>query len=623
MHTQFGRYWRLLVTYLKPQWPRVALLALLLLSTIALQLVNPQVVRYFIDATQAGQPLPTLLIAGGLFLAIAFVQRALGFASTYSAENVGWTATNALRADLALHCLRMDMSFHKTHTPGELIERIDSDVTALASFFSQFTIQVLGNTLLIGGVLILLWREDWRVGLALTLFGILTFVTLRLLQNIAVKQWASEREATAAFYGFLEEHLTGTEDIRAAGAEAYVTRLMFSLMRRLLETYRRARLVSNLTFFSTNFLYVVGYTLGLAIGAYLYLQHQITIGTAYLFVYYIAMLATPLQTIKEQVEDLQKASASIERVEELFAIQSRLAEQPGAWRPPGSPLLYTKKWLHRPSYSSGDPGGRHAPNNAVTTISPQATLPDGALSAAFQSVTFSYDGQENALQDISFELPPGKVLGLLGRTGSGKTTLARLLFRLYEPTDGNIYLAGKELRTLALDDVRGHIGMVTQDVQLFNASIRDNLTFFNRAISDTRIEQALRELDLWQWLQGLPDGLDTRLGAGGYGLSAGEAQLLAFARVFLKRPGLVILDEASSRLDPLTERLLERAVDGLLADSTGIVIAHSLRTVQRADDILILEQGRIVEYGPRAILAADPHSRFSHLLATGLEEVLV
>jgi len=581
MHTQSGRYWRLLVTYLQPQWPRVVLLSILLMSTIALQLINPQVVRYFIDATQAGRPLSTLLIAGGLFLAIAFMQRAVAFASTYNAENVGWTATNALRADLALRCLRMDMSFHKTHTPGELIERIDSDVTTLASFFSQFTIQVLGNALLIGGVLMLLWREDWRVGLALTLFSFLTFGTLRLLQSIAVKQWASEREANAGFYGFLEEHLTGTEDIRAAGAEAYVTRLMFTLMRSLLETYRRARLVSNLTFFSTNFLYVVGYTIGLAIGAYLYLQHQVTIGTAFLFVYYIGMLSTPLQTIKEQVEDLQKASASIERVEELFAMQSRLEEQA------------------------------------------RATLPDGALAVAFQSVTFSYDGQENVLQDISFELQPGKVLGLLGRTGSGKTTMARLLFRLYDPACGAITLDGKELRALALADVRSHTGMVTQDVQLFNASIRDNLTFFNRGISDERIEQALMELDLWQWLQTLPQGLDTLLGAGGHGLSAGEAQLLAFARVFLKHPGLVILDEASSRLDPVTERLLERAVDGLLAERTGIVIAHSLRTVQRTDDIMILEHGRIVEYGPRTALANDPHSRFYHLLQTGLEEALV
>src|SRR5579872_4133380 len=351
MHTQFGRYWRLLVTYLKPQWLRVVLLSILLMGNIALLLINPQVIRYFIDATQTGGHLASLLIAAGIFLVVAFVQRTVAFSSTYTAENVGWTATNALRADLALHCLRMDMSFHKTHTPGELIERIDSDVTTLANFFSQFIIQVLGNALLIGGVLLLLWREDWRVGLVLTLFSLLTFVTLRQLQNIAVKQWTSEREANAGFYGFLEEHLTGMEDIRAAGAERYVTRLLFSLMRRLLEAHRRARLVSNLTFFSTNFLYVVGYTIGLALGAYLYLQHQITIGTAYVFVYYIGMLSTPLQTIKEQVEDLQKASASIERVEELFQIRSSLEDQ------------------------------------AHTVLSHEA------LAVAFRSVTFSYDGQ--------------------------------------------------------------------------------------------------------------------------------------------------------------------------------------------------------------------------------------
>jgi len=580
MHTQFGHYWRLLVTYLKPQWRSVVLLSILLMSNLALQLINPQVIRYFIDATQAGSPLPTLLIAAGLFLAIAFLQRTVAFSSTYTAENVGWTATNALRADLALHCLRLDMSFHKTHTPGELIERIDSDVTTLAGFFSQFIIQVLGNALLIGGVLLLLWREDWRVGITLTLYSILTFVTLRLLQKVAVKQWASERQANAEFYGFLEEHLTGMEDIRAAGAEPYVTRLLFSLLRRLLETYRRARVVSNLTFFSTNFLYVIGYTAGLALGAYLYIQHQITIGTAYLFVYYIGMLSTPLQTIKEQVEDLQQASASIERVEELFHIQSRLQDQG------------------------------------------HTTLPSNALAVAFRSVTFSYDGQQNVLQDISFQLQPGKVLGLLGRTGSGKTTIARLLFRLHDPATGGIYLDGKELRAVALEDLRSHVGMVTQDVQLFHASIRDNLTFFNRRISDERIEQALKELELWQWLQSLPQGLDTRLGAGGHGLSAGEAQLLAFARVFLKHPGLVILDEASSRLDPLTERLLERAIDRLLAGRTGMVIAHSLQTVQRADDIMILEHGRIVEYGPRIALANDPNSRFSRLLQTGLQEVM-
>jgi len=165
--------------------------------------------------------------------------------------------------------------------------------------------------------------------------------------------------------------------------------------------------------------------------------------------------------------------------------------------------------------------------------------------------------------------------------------------------------------------------MATQDVQLFRATVRDNLTFFARGVDDARIMRALGELGLEEWCRGLPQGLDTMIASGGSGLSAGEAQLLAFTRVFLKDPGLIILDEASSRLDPATERLIERAVGRLLRGRTGIIIAHRLATVQRADMIMILDDGRIAEYGPREELARDPDSRFWQLLRTGAEEVLV
>jgi len=218
---------------------------------------------------------------------------------------------------------------------------------------------------------------------------------------------------------------------------------------------------------------------------------------------------------------------------------------------------------------------------------------------------------------------------VLGRTGSGKSTLTRLLFRLYDPTQGAICLGGVDLRAVATDVLRQRVGMVTQEVQLFEASVRDNLSFFNPAVTTEQIEAALKTLHLWDWVQSLPQGLDTRLATGSRsnqasgGLSAGEAQLLAFARVFLKNPGLVILDEASSRLDPITENLMEQAVDRLFAGRTGILIAHRLKTIQRADEILILEDGRVVEAGSRAALVADSSSRFYALLQTGMEEVLV
>jgi ATP-binding cassette subfamily B protein len=284
------------------------------------------------------------------------------------------------------------------------------------------------------------------------------------------------------------------------------------------------------------------------------------------------------------MEDLQKAGAGISRVEELFAARTQLPET----------------------------GTRR--------------LAAGPLALAFEDVSFAYrddasDG-ESVLDGVNLDMAPGRVLGLLGRTGSGKSTMARLITRLYDPTTGAIRVGGLDLREVERNARRSRIGMVTQEVQLFRANVRDNLTFFDATVDDDRIWQVLIELGLGDWVSGLPDGLDAMLESGSGGLSAGQAQLLAFARIFLRDPGLVILDEASSRLDPATEVLIERAVDRLLSDRTGIVIAHRLATVDRADDILILERGRVVEHGPRRDLAEDPESRFATLLRTGMEELL-
>jgi ATP-binding cassette, subfamily B, bacterial len=348
-------------------------------------------------------------------------------------------------------------------------------------------------------------------------------------------------------------------------------------------------MVSNISYAATTFLSTAGYAAGLIIGALLYLAGSTSIGGAYLIVVYIGMLAAPLDRLREQAQDLQRAGASIDRVSALFAERALVQERP------------------------------------------RATLPGGALAVSFAGVTFGYDdkaiGEQGpngsaVLQDVSLALEPGETLGLLGRTGGGKTTLTRLLFRLYDPQAGAIRLGGADLRELALAELRGRVAMVTQDVQLFQASVRENLRLFDDSVDDGRLEAALRALGLWEWVCRLPQGLDTPLGGGGHGLSAGEAQLLAFTRVFLKDPGLLILDEASSRLDPATERLLERAIDRLLAGRTAIIIAHRLGTVERADTIAILERGRVVESGPREALAADDGSRFARLLRAGIEEVL-
>ena len=575
------RYWHLLATYLRPERRHVALLSALLLGGIALQLMGPLLLRVFIDQATAGGPLAVLLRIGVAFLIIALVTQGVSIAETYVAETVGWNVTNELRSVLALHCLRLDMWFHNAHTPGELIERVDGDVTTLANFFSRFVLQVLGNSLLLAGVLALLFTVDWRVGLALTIFVVSALLLMIRIRGIAQPYWVAVRQADAAFYGFVGEQLSGTEDIRAIGAVPFVLRRMTELMRRWLHIQRRAGLAGYSMAMSSILLFALGNALAFGLSAYLYTTHSITIGTAYLIVAYTLLLNQPTEQLRTQLQDLQQASASIERVEELLATEPAIHE---------------------------------------TAVRP---IPEGPMAVAFNNVTFSYGGYEPALREISFAIAPGKVLGLLGRTGSGKSTITRLLLRTYDPTEGSVCLGGVNLRDASLAHVRGRIGMVTQEVQLFQASVRDNLTFFDESVPDAQLEALLEDVGLGRWLHALARGLDTSLTASGGGLSAGEAQLLAFARVLLKEPDLVILDEASSRLDPATEQAVQHATERLLRGRTSIIVAHRLATVQRADDILILDGGRALEYGPRAKLVADPHSHFTQLLRMGMETVTV
>ncbi len=580
MHS-YRAYAQMLTRYVRPYWRQALLLAVVLLTSIGLQLVNPQIVRRFIDAAQSQGESRPLLWAGLVFLTIGIVTQGLNLTATYVSTNLGFSATNALRADLAAHLLGLDMTFHKERTPGELIERIDGDVTALSNFFTQFVIRLMGSVLIIIGVLTLVTREDWRAGLALAVFSALTLAVLNSLRSVAVKQSEVERQASAEQYGFIEERLGGLDDIRANGSAGYTMFRFYERMKTFFHACRAAWMARSAAWRLIMALFGLAQVMVLGLGAWLYRGGAITIGTMYMIYNYTFLLFDPLERIAHQLQDLQKAAAGMSRVADLMAL--------------------------RPAIADGADG----------------RLPAGALPLRFDGVSFAYpDGEDAVLQGVSFDLRPGTKLGLLGRTGSGKTTLTRLLFRLYEPTAGAIRLGESELGALKLDHLRQRVGMVTQEVQLFKASVRDNLTFFDPQVPDERIIAVLRDLGLGEWFDRLPKGLDSDLAAGGDDLSAGEAQLLALTRVFLRDPGLVVLDEPSSRLDPATEALLERAMNRLLQDRTGIVIAHRLATVQRVDEIMIMENGHVQEHGRREALVRDPGSRFAQLLRTGLEEAI-
>jgi len=418
-------------------------------------------------------------------------------------------------------------------------------------------------------------------------FSAVGLVGLGRLWRLATPLLNQTREHSAAFYGYLGEVIGATEDIRSSGATGYALRRFFELMRAWLPVQRRAEVRGSVVWLAAIALFGIGDGIAYGLGGGLYRSGAISLGSVYMFVAYVAMLAEPIETMRTQIENLQHAHTGMVRIRALLDTCPRLLD--------------------------GD-----------------TLLPDGALSVEFDAVSFGYDvaldsrlptrDAQFSIQDLAFTLAPGRVLGLLGRTGSGKTTIARLLFRMYDPQAGAVRLGGVDLRAAHLKDLRGRVGLVTQDVQIFEATLRDNITFFDTSIADEQVLAALDALELNTWLARLPGGLDTPIAA--RSLSAGEAQLIAFARVFIKNPSLVILDEASSRLDPATEALLERAIDQLLTGRTAIVIAHRLATLERADELLMLDAGRMVEHGSRATLVADARSRFAELQRLAAMEVM-
>jgi len=294
----------------------------------------------------------------------------------------------------------------------------------------------------------------------------------------------------------------------------------------------------------------------------------------YLIYSYAELIRQPLDQLREQLEDLQKALAGTSRITEL------LNQRPGM------------------TYGNAD-------------------IPAGALGLSFRDVSFGYEEGTLILEGFSLQLEPGTSLGVLGRTGCGKTTLGRLALRLYDRDAGLIELAGRPIEAYSAEALRRGLAVVTQDVELFSATLRDNARLWDPAIGDEAILTAFDELGLSEWLAGFPLGLDQRLGAGGVGLSAGQAQLLAMVRVFLRNPGLVILDEASSRLDPATEAMIDSAVAKLLEGRTAMIIAHRLSTLDRVDRVLVMEDGKVLEHGDRTSLAAEPGSRFAGFLRAG------
>jgi len=569
-----GSSTRTLVHVLRPAAGRWVALGVLVAAGSALALTGPLIVRSVIDRATDGAGVAELRALAVVFLAIAVLRQVAGVVTARAATAIAWRTTNDFRLEMTRHVLGLDHEFHRRHTPGELIQRVDGDITSVNDLCSRVLTRALGAILLVLGMVVVVAVIDWRVGVGMAVYVGASVALVLALRHKAVHESADELSSYARLYGGIEERLVAAEDLRSAGAGSHAMwRFVEESAGALDSSVRREQAFLGL-WWAVQGAATGGIVLAVSSGALLVGSGTITVGTAFLLFQYVLLIQRPLEEIVHELETVQKATGAMRRVSELFATTASI-EDHGVTSPPS-----------------------------------------GAPDVDLERVSFDYGDDVPVLVDVDLHLGAGRSVGVVGRTGSGKTTFSRLVLRLVEATAGTVRIGGVPIADVPLAELRHRTALVPQEVELFSATVRDNITLFDDGVDDARVVDALRRVGLGHVADA---GIDRPLGGSGVGLSAGESQLLALARVWLADPDLMVLDEATARVDPETEARIDAAVRELMRGRTTIVIAHRLSTLREVDDIVVFEAGRVVESGERDVLAADPTSRFHRLLTIGLE----
>lgn len=567
---------KFLYTYLKMQRKQLILLLLLIGINIFFQIYNPQFIKSFIDDARVGQGQSVLMMTATLFLVFSLLRQLITIVIQYVTSDLSWKVTNRLRYDLTERSLSYDLSFHNNHTPGEMVDRIDGDVGRLNNFLSAFALKVLSNNLLIISIIVVIFFIHPVIGGVVTVTVLFGLYILKKMGSFGSKNIHNYLSEAAQYIGFIDERIAGREDIRALKAEQYILNKFYA---RLKTIYRiRKRTGFNIATVVNAGELVLGLILVSTIFAmgYIFLKGgSLTLGTMVLVYFYITILLVPLKNIVAEISDLQHVKASLIRINELLDYKNKV------------------------------------------TDSGKRVINEKDLSIQFQNVSFSYTESNLVLKNVSFDIPANKMVGVIGRTGSGKTTLARLIYRLCDPREGIISVNGININQYRLNDLRKHIAIISQNIELFEGTLRENITMFNEGIEDSVIWNIINMLSLSDWISKMPEGLNRKIERDGKNLSAGEAQLIAFARAFLKTPKIVIMDEATSRIDPLTEKLIERAIVSLSRNVTMIIIAHRLSTISMSDYILVMQHGEVIEFGETRMLEQEHRSVYRRMMEEG------
>ncbi|MFF0655377.1 ABC transporter ATP-binding protein [Micromonospora tulbaghiae] len=555
-------------------------LALALIYMVGRVAVPVAVQRGIDHGIVGGLDLNVISLTVAITAGVLVVTTACGYLMMRRLFTVSETALAGVRTRAFRHVHDLSMLHQQSERRGSLVSRVTSDVDQITQFLQWggvILIVNLGQLLVTTAVML---AYSWQLTLVVLVAFAPAVLVIRRLQRRLAGAYGLVRQRTGTLLGAIGESVVGAPVIRAYGIAGRTARRLDTAIDGQRVAQQRAIRIS-----------IMGSSVGelaaglalagvVVVGVSLGVDGTLTVGQLTAFLFLVTLFIQPVQIATEVLNEAQNAIAGWRRVLDVLDVSPNVA----------------------------DPGeqGRE--------------LPPGPLDARFAGVTFAYPGGPPVLHDVTLDIPAKSRVAVVGETGSGKTTFAKLLTRLMDPTEGQVLLSGVDLRQVRFDSLRSRVVMVPQDGFLFDATVGENVRFARPDLTDERLTAAFAELGLSDWLDGLPAGLDTPVGERGEALSVGERQLVALARAYVADPDLLVLDEATSAVDPATEVRLQRTLDAVTRGRTTLAIAHRLSTAQAADEVIVVDRGRIVQRGPHEELVRDTDSVYALLYASWLEQ---
>jgi ATP-binding cassette subfamily B protein len=552
------RTWQLL----RPHRRGLVAIAVLVVLQAGGMVAGPALVRYGIDAGVRPRDLDALNRAGLLFVLAAVVAYGSGRLAIRAVARVGEAFLRELRERVFSHQLALSMEFFDRNRTGTLVARMTADIEALQELVGQGLTMFVVNSLLLTGAVVVMVGMSWQLALITLLVVPLVAKATSWFRRESNKAYLDLRESIGSNLSTIQEGLAGVRVVQAFNQEDAVVERFHGTNERLFSAHMRTERIAARYFPAIELAQGLSIALVLGLGGYLSAQGAVTVGTVAAYVLYLQNLFEPIQQLSQLFNQLQASAASLHKLYGLLDERVAVAERPGAVDLPAR----------------------------------------GRLEVA--DVSFAYGAGPPVLEGVSLVVEPGERVALVGPTGAGKSTLAKLMARSYDPTRGSVRYAGIDLRDATLSSLRRRIVVVPQEGFLFSGSIRANLLVGRPGATDAEVAQAIDRLGLRVRFDAFPGGLDAEVRERGANFSAGERQLVSLVRAALADPGMIVLDEATSSLDPGTELVVERALERLMEGRTVVVIAHRLSTAARADRVAVVDAGRLVEHGSHADLMA-------------------